>query len=168
MASCILTTKDISILETMLERNPEKSSALACLMRAKISAATVVFRDDVPETAVTLNSRVSYRVDGGEPDTRIVAQAHMNSAVGCFLPITTMRGLALLGMMQGETMRISGRGQAMEDIELVAVLHQPEAAQRGRPSSRPKTAPAFRLIQGGKPDRPAIAGFDEDWGPGAA
>lgn len=168
MASCILTTKDISILETMLERNPEKGSALACLMRAKITAAKIVFRDDVPETVVTLNSRVSYRIDGGEPDTRIVAQAHMNSAVGCFLPVTTMRGLALLGMMQGETMRIPGREGAMEDIELVAVLHQPEAAQRGRTASRPKAAPIFRLIQGGKVDQPVIAGFDEDWGPGAA
>lgn len=167
MASCILTTKDISIIETMLERNPETTSPLASLMRAKIAAATIVFRNDVPETAVTLNSRVSYRVDGGEPDTRIVAQAHMNSAVGCFLPITTMRGLALLGMTQGEMVRIPGRGRVMEEIELVAVLHQPEAAQRRKLVPRP-VVPALRLIRGGKVDRPPIAPFDDDWGPGAA
>lgn len=168
MAACILTTKDISILETMLERNPETTSPLASLMRAKIADATVVFRDDVPETAVTLNSRVSYRVDGGEPDTRIVAQAHMNSAVGCFLPVTTMRGLALLGMTQGETVRIPGRGRVMEEIELLAVLHQPEAAQRRKLAPRP-AVPALKLIHGGKVDRPPpIAPFDDDWGPGAA
>lgn len=177
MSTCILTTKDISIIEVMLERNPDKLSPLARLMRAKADGAQIVFREDVPETVATLNSRVSYRVNGGEPDTRIVSQSAMNASVGHFLPVTTMRGLALLGMMQGQTITVPGRDGADESIELLEVLHQPEAAQR-RMTAAPETrrpAPFLTLVSGGKtganapaPGRLAMAGFDDDPGPSAA
>lgn len=168
MSSCTLTTKDISILETMLERSPDRLDPVALFLRAKIDGARIVFREDIPETIATLNSRLTFRVDGGEPDTRIISQSSMNVSVGQFLPITTLRGLALLGMMQGQDAVIPAR-DGEEKIELLAVLHQPEAAQRRMRMDRNAPAPALRLIFGGKADTPpAFGDYDDDPGPSAA
>ena len=168
MSSCILTTKDIAILETMLDRSPDRLTPVALMLRAKIETARIVFREDVPETVATLNSRLSFRVNGGEPDSRIISQSAMNASVGHFLPITTLRGLALLGMMQGQSAMIPAR-DGEEEIELLSVLHQPEAAQRKMRNERAAPAPALRLIFGGKADAPATRRkFDDDPGPSAA
>jgi hypothetical protein len=59
-----LTTKDVSILTTILERYEDLADAFATLLREKLSHATIYFRDDIPGDAVTLNSRVTYRING--------------------------------------------------------------------------------------------------------
>ena len=175
MTACILTTKDFTILEVMLERSLDEGAPLARLLRAKTSAARVVFREDIPATIATLNSRVTFAINGAPPDTRIISQASMSAPTGHFQPLTTLRGLALLGMMQGQTVVIEGHDGNEEQIDLLRVDHQPEAAQREmRAASHPRhPAPILTLVSGGKPthDRahaPAFAGFDDDPGPSAA
>lgn len=149
--SCILTTRDFTILETMLDHCHGRDDPMAHLLKRKLAAALVVFRDDVPGSVATLNSRVTFSVDGKEPDTRIVSADRMSSPVGLFLPIATQRGLALLGMTEGQLMRIPGQDGKDETILLEKVLYQPEEARREKdvltgqaPCKRPK--PILRLV----------------------
>ena len=57
MDRCILTTKDFTILEVMLDRCLGRDDPLVPILRRKLDAATVVMRDDVPASVATLSSR---------------------------------------------------------------------------------------------------------------
>jgi regulator of nucleoside diphosphate kinase len=100
--ACILTTKDFTIVEVMHDRSLGQNDTLGSILTRKIEAALVVFRDDVPTNVATLSSRVSFSVDGRDPETRVLSHDWMTSPVGLFLPITVARGLALLGLAEGE------------------------------------------------------------------
>ncbi len=141
--ACVLTTKDFTILEVMLDRCADTGSVVAGLLRRKIEAATVVFREDVPATVATLSSRVTYRINDGEPDSRILSHDRMNASVGLFLPITSPVGLALLGMAEGQRFEIDRDGRTKR-ITLDAVLYQPEAAFREREAIARMATPAMR------------------------
>ena len=176
--ACILTTKDLTILEVMLDRCLGRDDPLAPLLRRKINGAEVVFRDDVPAEVATLSSRVIFSVDGREPDTRVISHDRMNSPTGLFLPLTTFRGLALLGLSEGQVFSLRGLDQALETVRLEKVLYQPEAARRekaffNQAGMATPHKPALRLIRGALYDRADIkagepvGGYDPD-GPSAA
>ena len=170
MDRCILTTKDFTILEVMLDRCLGRDDPLVPILRRKLEAATVVMRDDVPASVATLSSRVTFSVDGRPSDTRVLSHDRMNSP-GVFLPITTARGLALLGLSEGQRFQLRGRGGAEEDVLLESVLYQPEAARRRKeeplqPVLRSK--PALTLVQGGEQRTMDGAGGFDDPGPSAA
>ncbi|MBZ9898397.1 nucleoside-diphosphate kinase [Mesorhizobium sp. BR1-1-6] len=129
--SCQLTTKDFTILEVMQERHP-RGDALSVVLQRKISSAIVMFREDIPPTVVTLSTRVTYRVNDGPAETRIVAHDEMRGLVGMLLPITNPRGLALLGLAEGQSMSIPTAQGGHETLTVHEVVYQPEAARRER------------------------------------
>jgi regulator of nucleoside diphosphate kinase len=175
--NCILTTKDFTILEVMRDRCLGRDDALAPMLKRKIETALVVFRDDVPVNVATLSSRVTFSVDGRDPDTRVISHDRMTSPIGMFLPITTLRGLALLGLAEGQDFVLTDRDGVEERILLEKVHYQPEAARREKeamaglsPSVHRK--PMLKLIRGAFYDQPRLVpagadGFD-DPGPSAA
>jgi regulator of nucleoside diphosphate kinase len=130
--TCQLTTKDYTILEAMLERYPCSDETTTAILRRKVSEATVMFRDDIPPTVVTLSSRVVYRVNDGPFETRIVAHDEMRGPVGMLLPITNRRGLALLGLDEGQSITIPKVDGSLESLTVQQVVYQPEAARRER------------------------------------
>ena len=176
--TCILTTKDLTILEVMLDRCLGRDDRLVPVLRRKINSALIMFRDDVPENVATLSSRVAFSVDGKATDTRIVSHEKMTSPTGMYLPIASLRGLALLGLAEGQEFRFDNRDGVEERVLLEKVLYQPEAARRAREAAGnmapPKPARSMlRLVsEGGAVRRPepavmAADGFD-DPGPSAA
>lgn len=175
--SCILTTKDFTILEVMRDRIPGLDDPLAPILKRKIESALVVFREDVPVNVATLSSRVTFSVDGRDADTRILSHEDMSAPTGMFLPISTPRGLALLGLAEGQEFAFTGRDGQPERIVLEKVEYQPEAARREKDAlaGQPATArrkPALRLITGayGGQARLVAAGAEgfDDPGPSAA
>lgn len=175
--TCFLTTKDFTILEVMRDRCLGRDDPLAPILKRKIEAATVMFREDMPANVATLSSRVTFSVDGRDPDTRVISYDRMTSPIGMFLPLTTTRGLALLGLCEGSEFVMTGVDGAEERVLLHDVLYQPEAARREKASMKrvsavPSTKPALHVIRGALHDRPRLApvgadGFD-DPGPSAA
>ena len=173
--TCILTTKDLTILEVMLDRALGRDGTLVPVLRRKINSALIMFRDDVPENVATLSSRVTFSVDGKATDTRIIS--HEKSPTGMYMPITSLRGLALLGLAEGQAFRFENRDGMEERVLLEKVLYQPEAARKARDAvadlAPPKSARSMlRLVSGGGAARPepavmAADGFD-DPGPSAA
>ena len=177
--ACVLTTKDLTILEVMLDRCLGIDDPMAPLLRRKIDSALVVFRDDVPGNVATLSSRVLFRIDGRDPDTRILSHDRMNGSVGMFLPITTFSGLALLGLTVGQAFSYPGHDGLGETVRLDDVLYQPETAKREREllgggMAAMSRKPALRLIRGAHYSESAIAAAgsvcldDEPDGPSAA
>ena len=178
--ACILTTKDLTILEAMLERCLGRSDPLRELVQRKIDAATVVFRDDIAADVATLNSRVTYRVDDCQLHSRVISRDQLTSPIGLFLPITTAPGLALLGLSQGQGFRLTNSRGLVEIITLERVLYQPEAAERekgvmAKPISTARQTPFLRLVAGtgfghaaGSALSETSSGGGDDPGPSAA
>ena len=128
---CLLTTKDYTILEVMLERCLGLDDPLRPTLQEKLKSAVVVFADDIPTTVVTLNSRVAYRVNGGAAETRIVAHDDIRGLVGRVISITVPRGLALLGLAEGQSFHFRDGGREVsETVTVQEVAYQPEAARR--------------------------------------
>lgn len=101
--SCKLTANDMAILETILERLPDASDPLAVLLRAKLTVADVYSSGEIPPDVVTINSRVTYRLEGYSPHTVVIVQAELPSeAVPHALSIHDPLGLALLGLSEGD------------------------------------------------------------------
>jgi regulator of nucleoside diphosphate kinase len=123
-----------------------------------------------------MSSRVTFSVDGRESDTRVISHDRM-TPVGLFLPITTARGLALLGLVEGQEFVLTNSQGVEERVLLGKVQYQPEAARREKealssPSAPVHRKPALTLIRGALHDQPQLApaepdGFD-DPGPSAA
>lgn len=126
---CLLTTRDFSILQSQLERTDLFGNPILPLIRDKLSAAEVVFPEDIDPRVVTLNSRVVFRVNDGPAETRVVVHARENDLIGVTIPILIPRGLALLGMAERQQATPDGPGQP-DRIDVVEVAFQPEAARR--------------------------------------
>ncbi|GGD38017.1 nucleoside-diphosphate kinase [Aureimonas glaciei] len=169
-----LTAKDFTLLEVMRNRHFSEKDPLAPILKEKIKHALVVFRDDIPVNVATLNSRVTFSVDGRDPDTRIISHDDRAGAVGMCLPITTARGLALLGLAEGQEYRLVNQDGIEERILLESVPYQPEAAAREKHAmtvnrSSPHTRPPLRIIMGAASGPPRlVSGGCDDPGPAAA
>jgi regulator of nucleoside diphosphate kinase len=127
---CQLTAKDHSILEMLLARSVGHDETYLQLLRRKLSAARIVFEDAIGPQVATINSRVDFTVDGSFADNRILIHGKDNIFPGLTLPITTLRGLALLGMTAGETITIERADGRTEALRLEWVSHQPEASRK--------------------------------------
>jgi regulator of nucleoside diphosphate kinase len=169
---CLLTTKDFTILEVMLDRRLPTDATMPPLIRRKLDTATVVFREDIPIDVVTLNSRVSYRVGSGEAETRIVSHDELRGLVGFTLPITHPRGLALLGLPEGHSITIPTADGGSETLTVEKILFQPEAAGRKMTQSR-RAGRRLRLVYDADALPVAVNSLDytdgpDDPGPAAA
>ncbi|KPH06170.1 nucleoside-diphosphate kinase (plasmid) [Rhizobium acidisoli] len=150
----LLTTKDFTLLEAMLDDPLVRDTTLIPLLRRKMASAIVMFREDLPEDVASLNSRVTFSI-GGRRDTRVLTTGRMTTPVGMLLPVDTLRGLALLGLREGQMIVIENADGFEETILLDAVNYQPERMMRrsdGFPVRiRLADKPVLRLTQGVEP-----------------
>ena len=130
-ADFLLTTKDVDILATMLDRS-SGDQAFIRLLRDKLNCATIHFPDDIPADVVTLNSRVCYSVNGQPLGPHIIVQSEGDDLPSFALSIHTMRGLALLGLTVGEVKTIEYADGRHEIIAVEELTFQPEADRRLR------------------------------------
>lgn len=123
---CILTMKDFTILEAMLDNPFVRDIRLIPVLKRKLSSAIVMFREDLPGNVASLNCRVSFRVNGKPSETRVLSHGRMTSPIGMLLPVTTLRGLALLGLTEGQEFVLTNVDDIQERIVLEAVHYQRE------------------------------------------
>lgn len=173
----ILTTKDFTILEAMADNPLGRHDLLVPLIRRKIDKAIVVFREDLPDGVASINSRVAFSVNGGESDIRVLSTGQVTAPIGMFLPITTVRGLALLGLAEGQEIVLTQAHGVAERIMLQKVEYQPEASRRERQALDEEAGPRqykplLRVVGGGvsAARRPVPVSPDgcDDPGPSAA
>lgn len=126
-AGCLMTAKDFHFCSEMLKKLEGSDCALTPLLREKVESATIVAAEQMDPLVVTLNSRVEFAIDEGAAQTRIVVRSEFrHGLVGLTLPITTPRGLALLGLRQGQCCLFTEHGRT-RNIFARRVLYQPEA-----------------------------------------
>lgn len=134
---CFLTVHDFMTLELLLQSNVHDGDCFRRLLRQKLSTATVVFQDDIDARVSTIDSRVDFSVDGRLHQDCLLANERTGLCRGTTLAITTLRGLALLGLMTGDAVVIEQADGTREEIRLDKVKFQPEADRRTRPQHQP-------------------------------
>lgn len=167
---CRLTALDMSVLEGMMDRleaQAQTDTTIARLLRRKLAAARVEFRDDIDPRVATINSHIEFRVGRGNVEPCVLTHGGENALPGSALPISTLHGLALLGLAEGDTIAIELADGRTEILGVVRVAHQPEAARLKRKPAR------FGVISGTRDQhRPAGAiprePDEDDPGPHAA
>jgi regulator of nucleoside diphosphate kinase len=172
---CCVTTKDFTILENMIRRTPPYNEGLLRLLRRKLATATVVLPEDIAPQVATINSRVEYRIDGGRTECCVLVHGEDHASRGITLPISTLRGLALLGLATGDTVSIEQPDGRIETVLLEIVAYQPEDARRGRLAHLPRAHGAtvvnlrrHAMSRAGTANSNTGFEEDEDHGPPAA
>ena len=131
-----LTTKDHAILQTLLERHRGPYGPFVQLLEQKVRSSAIYFRDDIPPGVVTLNSRLTYWVNGVLSGPHLLVQSAGADLPAYAVSIHTLRGLALLGLAERAAVTIELGGGAVEELRVEDVLAQPEAEARVREVAR--------------------------------
>ncbi len=174
-SACQLTTKDATILEGILadlEGRQLGGSPVARLMRRKLAHARISFRDDIAPCVATINSRVEFRAGDGPAQVSMLTFGGENARPGATLSVSSLRGLALLGLMEGQSISIDQDGRA-EVLRLERIIHQPEFARRAKADAKVAEMLAFpvartRAARGGSKPQTPVDVTDDDPGPSAA
>lgn len=122
-----LTERDHAILFGLARQAGLHSSTYYEELHGKLSRAIIVSLADVQPDLVTLGSFVRYRVNGGralEHKVRLHPRPGQEQET---LSVKTLRGLALVGMQEGQMFMTSQSEEMQEAIEIEMVLFQPEA-----------------------------------------
>lgn len=175
---CILTNIDFTVLEFMRGRCRGENDPLAPILKRKIESALVLFHSEIPSDVATLNSRVTFSVNGHTTDTRVISSARSELPVGMYLPLTNARGLALLGLAEGYGFSFINTEGIEEHIGLEKILYQPETSRREKQALKKigttaRREPALRLVRTTPDDQTRMAhidtgGIKNDPGPSAA
>jgi len=141
MPRCFLTMSDRTVLEELLEHRAQYDEAFLNLLRRKLSTADAAPHAERPADVAGLNSRVDFTVDGRFTDSRILVHGGEHAFPDLTLSITTLRGLALLGLTKNERIVIENADGRTEALRLNAVSYPP-ASNRGEPALRSVTPEA--------------------------
>jgi regulator of nucleoside diphosphate kinase len=177
-----LTMKDYLFLDAMLKRRIGSDDPLIQRLRHKLSMATVVAREDIRPRVAAIGSRVEYSVDEGPIEIRILVHDEEGAGADAALSVAAPRGLALLGLAEGDRITIDGLNGRREALRLENVHDQPEATetkgahQEPVPQdghSRPAAASVIDLRARRRAAEPGSSpagrrGPDDDPGPSAA
>lgn len=147
-----LTTRDHVALQALLDAYDGPHGPYAQLLEQKLRESAVSFSDDIAATIVTLGSSLIYTVDGrisgphvlvdGDVDGDVGADAEASRQGHRMLSIRTLRGLALLGLAEGDAVAVDLGEGASEELVVRQVLSQPEAEARHRTPAPSRIAAA--------------------------
>jgi regulator of nucleoside diphosphate kinase len=163
---CQLTAKDFTYLQSLLALKDLGDPYLR-LLREKLGGATLLLDHTIDHRIATIESRVEFSVDGEFMEQRVLTRDEKSSTHGLSLPITTLRGLALLGLKERDVFELRKPSGAVESLRLIRVAYQPEAARRTHVATvvpfQPRWMKSVTSANDGRPDP-----FNDDPGPGAA
>lgn len=168
---CQLTVGDASVLMSMLDYYCDKPNAFTVLLREKLSHAEIFFKDDIPPDVVTLDSRILYKTNQRPTGPHVLVRSSPEKLPEFALSVHTMRGLALLGLAQGETVDCRLEDGSLEVLQVDRLLYQPEANERM--SSTPGSTGAIvddapQVVTFRPRTKPLAISYDDDPGPSAA
>lgn len=141
-----LTAKDHIFLESLLHAG-KHDDAFLHLLRQKLDTADVLLAQMIDPGTATIDSRIEFSVGGGSSEQRVLTRDEKSAAQGVVpLPVTTLRGLALLGLTEGSVFPLKKPNGIIEPLRLERVCSQPESARRQREPER--TVIAFPPLSG--------------------
>ncbi len=140
-----ITARDFMLLEELVRLHLHPDSLAARGLTEKLGRCRVVVPDKVEADVVTLDSRVAFSINGGAPEERVLVLPNGPNLQGWSLPVTTPRGLAMLGNRAGMTVTAERSGGIIESIDILSVAFQPEEAARRR-AARMTSARSASLV----------------------
>lgn len=133
--TCHLTAKDSTYLQSLL-KSKDRDEDFLDLVRNKLDSATLLLDHTIDPRIATIESRVAFTVGGGFVEERVLTRDEKGSTLARALPVTTPRGLALLGLKEGDVFSLRKPNGVIEPIRLLKVIDQPQAARRGEHTSQ--------------------------------
>lgn len=123
-----LTARAASVLTAMLDRAAGAEPAFTALLRRKLGRSSVCFGSDIPQGVVTLNSHVLYTVDGELAGPHLIVASEGDDFPDYALSIHEIRGLALLGLAEGQSIFVEEDDDAPTRLAVVKVGFQSESS----------------------------------------
>jgi len=151
--SC-LTARDYGLIEAFLAERAERDPWMAAIARAKLATARIAAAEP---GMVTLNSRMTFRIDGGTPQQRTLVHWEHDIVMGRTLSVATPLGLALLGMRVGESAVLHSRDGSIRQVVLKAIEYQPEAVREAQGSGYREVPAALDAKDGARPRGDGVA-----------
>ena len=139
-----VTKWDLGNIESLLSTHSEQWNwrSVEFLVR-ELMRATIVEESTLPADIVTMGSRLEYR-EQGRDSSEIVTLAYpgerelYDDAISVLTPI----GAALIGLKAGQSICFAGPDGRPVTIEIMRVIHQPEANHRARHNPVHRPAPS--------------------------
>ncbi len=128
ISKCHLTAKDSFILKALLDE-PGWSDDIRAIVQDKLRSAALIPDHIIDRKVTTIGSRVRFAV--GETSHERVLSANPDSTIGLELSIASLMGAVLVGMSEGQITHIRQKHGQVTRVELLKVLSQPEAPDRG-------------------------------------
>jgi len=166
MTNLELTAKDHLYLESLLHAGNQDEAFLQ-LLRRKLETADVVLPEKLDPRTATIDSRIEFSIGGGGPEQRVLTRHDKPAAEGLPLFVTTLHGLALLGLRAGDVFALRTPAGAIEPLRLEKVSHPAHWVAHRK--SRDRNVVAFpSLPAAARYGGPSPSPDDDDPGPRAA
>jgi regulator of nucleoside diphosphate kinase len=104
------------------KNNPHPVSAF---LRAEVHRAIVVTHADAD--VVRLNAWVTYRVDWGPTESRLLVHPDDYASGGCHLSVLSSVGAALIGIRVGDRMPFFDSGKSLHVVTPMSLRQEPTA-----------------------------------------
>lgn len=124
----VITSSDFMQLEELACLQLDRGDPITRRLREMLDHCRVVPPASAPPDIVTLDARVQFSVDGGPVESRVLVLPDGHGLYGWSLPVTTPRGLAMLGRRTGATALAEGRDGGVERIAIRSVAHPSDSA----------------------------------------
>lgn len=154
MPRCFLSVRDFHVLEGLIE-DDILDPVFYRLVRKKITSATIIAHGSLDAHVATIGSRVDFLIDGQLCESLVLVADEGKQPSRLTLPVTTSRGLALLGLKSGDEITIDLADGREERLRLQKVYQARSERRRGSVVQLARPPARFR------PD-------DDDPGPRAA
>ena len=145
-----LSLRDFGVVERLLRQNLG-NPAFSRLVQQKLATADIYVQGELEfGTSQPSGRRVDFVIDGQLCDSLILVSEERPSPSRLTLPITTMRGLALLGLKAGDTIEIEWSDGRTESASGSTKVNPSSTDRRtNRRNTPPATSGAPRRFNGG-------------------
>ncbi len=125
----VISSLDADRLESLLDSLPEQAFPGKAELEDELARADIVDPKDVPETVVSMNSTVRFRVESSseEFNLTLVYPKDMDSS-GEKISILAPVGSALLGLSRGDQIEWPKPGGGLLRVRIEEIIYQPERA----------------------------------------
>lgn len=125
----VVSALDAERLERLLDSLPSNGHAGKANLEAELARADVVDSQHIPPTVVTMNSTVSFKVQGSSDEFQLTLVYPKDvDDLGDKISILAPVGSALLGLSQGDEIEWPAPGGGVLQVRIEEVVYQPERA----------------------------------------
>lgn len=141
LPSITIASHDHGRLQSAAEPLVQRGHSVARFLLSELDRAKLCRPDQLPEDVVAMNCRVTYRIDGGEAESRFLVYPEDYTLYGGQIPVLSAVGAALIGLRVGDAMPYRTPDGAEHSVLVERIDYRPCANVLPFPGPRRRTAP---------------------------